>query len=174
MISVEKLRSIKTLACHADCPDGLASAMILRQALPSAEVIFVQYNSIEMANLKAEPGILFCDFCPPQDRYREFLEAGAIVLDHHKSTKHIVLEFGENGVYADEKTEPGVSGAVLAFREVWTRMKQPLGFTGFLGLEEMERFAQLAGIRDTWQKQSPDWEEACAQAAALMFYPKGV
>lgn len=180
MISVEKLRSIKTLACHADCPDGLASAMILRQALPSAEVIFVQYNSIEMANLKAEPGILFCDFCPPQDRYREFLEAGAIVLDHHKSTKHIVLEFGENGVYADEKTEPGVSGAVLAFREVWNPLMEGIQSDNTVqqlydrcvaGL--IERFAQLAGIRDTWQKQSPDWEEACAQAAALMFYPKG-
>ena len=37
--------------------------------------------------------------------------------------------------------------------------------------DKVERFAVLAGVRDTWQRQSPDWAEACAQAEALRFWP---
>ena len=32
-------------------------------------------------------------------------------------------------------------------------------------------FAKLAGIRDTWQDDSPYWLESCEQAATLTFYP---
>ena len=79
-----------------------------------------------------------------------YMIAGAIVLDHHKSTKHIVLEFGENGVYADEKTEPGVSGAVLAFREVWKPIEaEAAKDTDVVSVthEYIRNFARLAGIR---------------------------
>lgn len=176
MLSIEKLHKVKTLICHKDCADGMASAMILRSALPDAEVVFMQYNTPEFSALKAAEGQLWCDFSPPADRYMEFVEAGAIVLDHHKSAKTIVAAFGEDGVFADEKEDPGVSGALLAYRHVWEPLSETWNWShGSRPKREyvriIERLAVLAGIRDTWQRQSPDWTQACAQAEALRFWP---
>jgi oligoribonuclease NrnB/cAMP/cGMP phosphodiesterase (DHH superfamily) len=93
----------------------------------------------------------------------------AIVLDHHKGAEEIVRSFGELGVFADEKLEPGVSGAVLAFREVWEPIRAygfaeyvPLGT--LLSAEVQDKwgfpmfvrdFAECVGARDTWQTESP-------------------
>lgn len=173
MPKIESLQSVKTIVCHANCPDGLASAMILHNVLPDAEIVFLQYNTPELSAFQATEGQLWCDFCPPADRYQEFVAAGAIVLDHHKSAKTTVEEFGENGVFADEKTEPGVSGALLAYRHVWIPLGRNKGRMRPTEYERIvEKLATLAGIRDTWQKQSPDWTKACAQAEALLFWPK--
>jgi hypothetical protein len=84
-----------------------------------------------------------------------------------------VEAFGDRGVFADEKHHPGVSGAVLAFRHVWRPIKghykwHPIGYSAEV---RAEKFATLAGIRDTFVRTSPDWRLACAQAEALMFYP---
>jgi nanoRNase/pAp phosphatase (c-di-AMP/oligoRNAs hydrolase) len=156
------LSRVETVVSHADCPDGIASAMILHGALPGAEITFVEHNTPEQRSMVAKPGMLFCDIVPSADRVAEFVSAGCIVLDHHKGARDLVAAFGELGVFADERTEPGVSGALLAYREVWC----PL-----MGADEqVERFARLAGIRDTWQTADADWGEACAQASALIFY----
>jgi len=175
MPKIESLKSVKTIVCHANCSDGLASAMILHNVLPDAKIVFLQYNTPELAAFEATEGQLWCDFCPPADRFQEFVAAGAIVLDHHKTAKITVAEFGENGVFADEKDEPGVSGALLAYRHVWV----PLAAEWHAGVGSgkeyariVERLATLAGIRDTWQRQSPDWMAAMAQAEALQFWPK--
>jgi len=161
-LSTTDLRSVRTIVTHANCPDGIASAMILSHALPDAYVAFVQYGTPEHERMLAEPGMLFCDITPPRERAMEFAEAGAIVLDHHKGARDIVEVFGERGVYADEQADPGVSGAMLAFSEVY----RPL-----FGLhEQVADFATLAGIRDTWQTKHSRWKEACEQAEALKFF----
>jgi len=118
-LDLQKLLAVKTIVTHAACPDGVASAMILKSILPNAEVLAIHYNSPEQTNLKATEGMLFCDFTPPPERVTEFVEAGALVLDHHIKQKAVVDAFGSNGVFADEKLEPGISGAMLAYREVW-------------------------------------------------------
>ena len=38
--------------------------------------------------------------------------------------------------------------------------------------EFIAEIATLAGIRDTWVRSSPRWEDACIQAYALLFPPK--
>lgn len=119
MLPIDKLQAIKTVVSHENCADGLASAMIIKDVLPDAKVLFFQYGSPDLAALPAEAGMIFCDFSPPANRAQEFVDAGAIVLDHHKTAKDVVALFGALGVYADEKADPGVSGAVLAYREVW-------------------------------------------------------
>ncbi len=154
-------KEIKTIVTHKHCPDGLASAMLLKDALPHAEVTFVSHD--ELAALPAVPGMIFCDIAPLAERTDEFLNVGAYVLDHHKSAKVIVAAFGDRGVFADERDDPGVSGAVLAYREVWQEMNPSGSFP-------VEEFAVLAGIRDTWQTQHPRWDEACSLSAALMFF----
>lgn len=175
MIPIEKLLAIKHLVTHINCPDGVATAMIIQDVLPGIRVTFLQYDTIEHKTLDPEPGMLFCDFSPFKGRTAEFVAAGAIVLDHHKTQKEVVAQFGANGIFADEKEEPGVCGAYLAFREVWLPLKggqsrpaeaPPLEGVGNVVAE----FARLAGIRDTWQRTSPDWLKACEQAEALLFW----
>lgn len=194
MIPIEKLHAIRTVVAHgyADgaCPDGLASAMIVKDALPDIEVRFAAHGTPEYEEMTPEPGMLFVDIVPPRKRASEFLLANAVVLDHHKESRELVAVFAERGlgVFADEKTEPGVSGAVLAYRHVWNplakhkivedrlahacRRLQRLPENAFDSDDDwMRRFADLVGIRDTWQKTSPLWEVACEQSAVLTFFP---
>lgn len=161
------LKAVTKLVTHDNCADGLASAMIVRDALPHVEVVFAQYNTPSLDLLPATPGLLFCDIAPPRARAGEFVEAGALVLDHHAHARDIVELFGERGVFADEAALPGVSGAALAYEHVWeaTRGREP-------GLRKVEDFARLVGIRDTWQKDSPDWDHANDLHAALMGLPQ--
>lgn len=183
MIEIDKLRSVNTILVHDNCPDGLASALILNNVLPQAKIQYLRYNTPELTELKAVPGQLFCDFSPPAERAEEFVQAGTLVLDHHKTAKEVVEKFGANGVFGDEAKDPGVSGAVLAYREVWLPLWKELCFRrdeqvfdplgpgdGLAG--RMMHFAKLAGIRDTWVKKSPLWVDACAQAESIMFWPR--
>ena len=172
-IPIEKLRTLRTIVSHDRCPDGIISALILQDALADngrLKVHFMQYGSPDMANLPATPGMIFCDFSPPPERVEEFVKAGAVVLDHHKTAEGVVKAFGDLGVYADE---PGVSGATLAFREVW---KPIYAVTDHYEVsmqypDHVEEIAKLAGIRDTWQKTDSLWEDACIQAAGVMYPP---
>jgi hypothetical protein len=161
-LPADVLRGVRTIVTHDHCSDGLASALILKTALPEASILFVQYGTPELLGLRAEPGMLFCDMSPPADRANEFVAARAVVLDHHATARSVVEAFGERGVFGDEKTEPGVSGAVLALRAVGADASGPV----------VRELATLAGIRDTWQRTSPRWNEAIAQHEALMFWPR--
>lgn len=183
MIPIEKLTSVRKIISHTDA-DGIASAMILRDALGDIPVELHQYNTKELRNLEAEPGLLFCDITPPYqgavDRTSEFVAAGAIVLDHHATARNRVDQFGELGVFGDETLEPGLSGALLAFWHVWYPLRFPFNHLisgrirdqNELPRRTVERFAVLVGIRDTWQASSPLWEEACVLSSALMFPPE--
>ena len=120
--------------------------------------------------------MLFCDITPPCPfepvlaHAREWIDAGTIVLDHHKGAKPWVSLFCDAGLglFADEVDDPGVSGALLAF-EVWTifwmerRLCPPTPHE-----PRIRDHATLAGIRDTWQNKHERWEEACWQKEALM------
>ena len=176
MIPLETLKAIKTIVAHDKCPDGIASALILQHVLPQAKIIFCQYNSPDHENMVAEPGMIFADFSPHRSRIQEFVDMGAVVLDHHKTAKETVAAFGELGIFGDESLDPGVSGAVLAWREIWQRLvfdvhtgdyRPDTDFVMWVG-----EFARIAGIRDTWQKQSADWPTSCVQSSALFFAPQ--
>jgi oligoribonuclease NrnB/cAMP/cGMP phosphodiesterase (DHH superfamily) len=164
-----KLESIRVIVVHDACADGTVSAILLKDAFYGREVQikFVQYNTPEHKNLVAEPGMLFCDFSPVPERVQEFVDAGAIVLDHHKTSKPIVDAFGENGIFGDEVADPGICGASLAFRHVWLPRRGDLTIQRAFAAE----FATLAGIRDTWQRHDERWKDACIQANVLYFIP---
>ena len=120
MIPVDTLRAVRKVIVHkqsaaAPCGDGRASALILHAALLGAEVIEMAYGEPAHVNLAAEPGMLFCDFSPPEARAAEFVAAGAIVLDHHERDR--VEPFGALGVFGENAH--GESGAWLAWREVY-------------------------------------------------------
>jgi len=161
------LNNINRIITHGKCPDGIASAIILYDKF-KIEPEFYIHGTREYLEIKATAGMLFCDITPPKDRYQEFINAGAIVLDHHISTKYIVDAFGDNGVFADEQREPGVSGAVLAFKTIYPD-KYNLNNVG-CKTHALYILAWLAGIKDTWQKDHPEWHDAGAQACMLKFY----
>lgn len=160
MIDLTRLRRLVT---HDNCMDGLATAMLVREALPDLPITFIQYNTPEHRDLAVEPGLLFCDMTPPRERVREFVAAGAYCLDHHLHARDLVEAFGERGAFADEKLKPGVSGAVLAYNYITLQ-----GSAIIL----KPRFAVLAGIRDTWQKDSLEWQSALELHAVLEHYPR--
>jgi hypothetical protein len=187
----DALCKVTDVVCHDNCSDGTMSAIFLKDALPKIRVHFCQHGTAR-EKLQVGPNMLFCDFAPPESRHREFIDAGAIILDHHMSEKHITEAAGPLGVFGDEKLDPGVSGAVLAYRHVWLPIKeralearltqQPGAWQSDLndirrGLYEAEReraenFARLIGIRDTWQKHDSDWLKGCELAESIRFFPQ--
>jgi len=176
--SLEKLRAVKHIVTHRDCADGTSSAMILRDAFrgQGVKLTFLQYNTPEQRALEAEPGMLFCDFSPSRERVQEFVDVGTLVLDHHKFAKDVVDAFGENGVFADEVSDPGVCGAMLAYQHVWKPLDEARGRGVWMDADPLtddiiRDLATLAGIRDTWQKADSRWLAACEQAEALRFWP---
>ena len=186
-MDISLLKNVNKVCVHANCPDGTSSGMILRDALnlKPEQIVFVQHDTLEYKEMKAEPGLMFCDCTPPPDRVQEFVKAGTIVLDHHKYARDIVAAFGENGVFADKEKEPEVSGARLAYR-VWKLCGsssfnrwvddgppewQSKSFKKIMN-DWVDNFSHIAGIRDNWQINSPLWKESCEQAAILMFFPR--
>lgn len=181
MTPADILRALRIAVVHANCADGRASAVILQAALPHIEVREVAHDSREHREMRPEPGVIFCDFAPwaPKasavptpdelaaraEAMRPWADAGTIVLDHHKGAVDLVRAFGERGAFADEKAEPGVSGAVLAWREVYAPT------CGAFVVGPALTLARLIGIRDTWQRADPEWERACAVSAAVRFLP---
>lgn len=161
--------TFKKLITHDNCADGLASAMIVRDAIPDIEIVFAQYGQPSLEALPAEEGLLFCDISPPRESVAEFVAAGATVLDHHKHARDVVEAFGDRGVFADEIAEPGVSGAVLAYVHVWM---PTVWHDGFPRARQVSDFARWTGIRDTWQKGSPEWELANDLHSVLMGLPR--
>ena len=165
MLPIEALRSVRHCVVHKNCPDGRASAIILRSALPDAEIREMAYGTPEHNALRAEPGMLFCDFTPPKDRLGDFVAEGSIVLDHH--VRDLVSPFGDLGIFGEN--EKGESGAVLAYQYVLA----PLGrhSRDSAVLAAAETLAVLSAVRDTWQRGSDLWDAACELAGVLRFLP---
>lgn len=161
-MSRDQLNHVRRIVTHAHCPDGLAAAMILHAALPEAEVVFCQYE--QLPALDPAVPTLFCDIAPDKAQAERFLASGSIVLDHHPTGEGQTMLFAAagRGRYADKERDPGVTGALLAYREVYCVL---LGSDAAVG-----EFAATAGVRDAWMTGHPSWETACAQAEALMFY----
>ena len=182
----EALEAVRTVVAHSypdePCADGLAAALIVHDAFldvperpggigvsktEAFQVRFVSFNTRAYDELEAEPNMLFVDMSPPAARVQEFVDAGAIVLDHHATARPVVEAFGERGVFGDERAEPGLSGALLAYRHVWRRLVD-----GPCEEEEqrMWSFAELVGVRDTWQTRDPRWREATMLTKVLRFF----
>ncbi len=181
MIPLDKLKLLKRAYVHKNCPDGVASALILKDALPELEVHFVKYDTEEHKDIAIGPNTIFCDFSPwlPKSTaefggpggatnnsdylIKKWNDAGVVVLDHH--AKDIVEPYTYGVFGENDKLE---CGAWLAFEHVWLPLHPE--YDGTSRRTRVEDFARLAAIRDTWKKDDPDWNAACEQAAELMFW----
>jgi nanoRNase/pAp phosphatase (c-di-AMP/oligoRNAs hydrolase) len=175
MIDLDKLKNVRRLVTHANCPDGVASALIVKDALPDVEVLFVKHGTKEHRELRPDVPTLFCDFTPWTDVKKDaqwlmWLEAGTIVLDHHPTQRDVTMTFVEAGLGVYGENDRGECGAWLAYEHVW----KPFSIHSPSSCKHSVReFAELAGVRDTWKKDDPRWQEACEQAEALMFWGFG-
>lgn len=179
MLTQADLRSIRRVVAHANCHDGILAALFAAERLPLmfSAITFVQYNTPEHVHLSVEPGTLFLDIVPWAERdedgrltvagraqIQRWVDAGAMVLDHHAGAAETVRMFGERGIYADAVAQPGVSGAALAFDHLRLPSSEPVA-------DDIPRdLARLVGIRDTWQRDDKDFDRASALAAAITFY----
>ena len=180
MIPFDKLRAVTHLVTHANCPDGVASALIVKDALPDVRVNFVKYNSEEHRNLEPAPGMLFCDFSPYVVRSKEandveyldgnamarWVNAGAIVLDHH--TRDIVENFALNGLGVFGENERLECGAWLAYEHVWKHLG--CGHKDEIIAERVRNFAELAAVRDTWRQDDKRFKRAREEGELLLFW----
>lgn len=165
MLPIDALKSVRQIITHARCPDGRASAIILHSALPDVEIREMAYGTPEHNALRAEPGMLFCDFTPPKDRLGDFVAEGTIVLDHH--VRDLVSPFGDLGIFGEN--EKGESGAVLAFQHVFVPIHRHSRDSA--RGTAAETLAVLSAVRDTWQRGSDLWDAACELAEVLRFLP---
>jgi len=168
-MKLEQLQAVKTIVCHQNspgspCPDGVASAIVLRDVLPLAEVVFCDHDQIR--RLAPKEHMLFCDITPNPDQIPAFQEVGSLVLDHHEANRVATQAFGENGYY---RSGYGYSGAYHAFTQVWMKLRSTV--PGATEMQLMHDFAGMAAIRDSWHKSHPWWGKACEQAEALRFWP---
>ncbi len=176
----EIVSQITHVVFHKGCGDGIPAAVLVALAcgLDEDKLIPVRYDSPEHAGIEPRPGLCFVDIVPFGERDEDgeytpaglaqlaaYARAGAVVLDHHAGVEHVVAMFGERGVYADAARDPGVSGAMLAFREVF-KVTHPLPTRS---TEAFYNLAVLIGIRDCWLRNDPRFEEASAMSAAVAF-----
>lgn len=165
---IKDISSIRKIISHNNCADGTGSALLIKDVCPEAEVLFVQYGTESYLNLPVENGLIFCDISPPAESAHLFVQVGSYVLDHHRSAASVVSLFGDHGRFADENLHPGISGTMLAYSEIWkpSVADRDPEYSAFV-----EKFARLAGVRDTWQNSSPEWQDACIQSSLMNFMP---
>jgi len=174
MIDIEKLLAVKTLITHANCPDGIASALIVKDALPDVEVRFVQYNTKEHSHLDTGPGTLFCDFTPAKEAAKSigwWIENGAIVLDHHEKQRDIADAFAEVGLGVFGENSKLECGAWLAFEHVWKPIMHAKPIEELrIATSSVREFAEFAAVRDTWRRDDDRFEKARMQGEVLLFW----
>jgi hypothetical protein len=170
------LATVELILTHADCPDGMASAILLRDVYPDVPIYFFYPSSAELRDFPVRPHALFADLSPVPETADAWREAGAIIIDHHASARTLIETFGIRGIFGDEKRDKGACGASLVYDHVWLNHRTsfyrevPLE-KRLAGHETVSAFAKLAGIRDTYMRTHPLWINACVQATTLRAYP---
>lgn len=204
-IPLDLLHRVSNIWTHGNCADGLASAMILKDAFwmlgLRPHIRFVRHNTVEHSKLGMGPpdeglGLgLICDFAPwvPEEPGEAAERTGDlsvfadryIVLDHHKGAKETVKLYTTH-VFADEDLDPGVSGAVLAYEQVWLpaveQYRAGLMLSDraispnrdarientFRRQDAVETFARSIGARDTWHMANGYLYEQGQHATAML------
>jgi len=173
MSAYERFNKVRKIVSHLGCHDGIASTMMAHKGLTLAhsepEVLWLSPGSDALKNLEVEPGMLFVDLSPPEARFKEFLEGGTMVFDHHPTAEKVVRAFEEAGQGKFENG-PEHCGATLAFEHIYKPMCEENQYPN-THLTAAKAFADLAAIRDNFVTDHEDWSKAMVQSEVLTFFP---
>lgn len=156
-------KNIVRIVSHKDCSDGIASAILLQECFPEADVVFYQHGEDEPLPME---GTIFCDLAPHQN-IDEHIKCGSLVLDHHATNKENVLKFQNLGlgVFGNEDSNSMESGGYMAWKYVHSVM-----FPNHHYYYRVMEFAQLVGIRDLGLKSNDRWDSASDCSCGLIFF----
>ncbi len=165
---------------HKNCSDGTVSALVAKWMFDymvpyfynihriTHEISFheVQYGEKDFEELVPEDGQIFLDITPPRARWEEWKSYKDILcLDHHISAKDIIEYFNDGEFSAN------FSGAALTFQKLMGLLYENKDYEVFNPeYEYLKELSRLVSIRDTWKKDSEDWEEAVKISEAVQFF----
>ena len=162
IISLDKLKNIKTIYYHGSCPDGITAREILKYA-----TLIVDFRSFYFTELKHIPSnALFIDCSPKAHQVEACLKNGCVIAEHHESFTESYCKFNEAypGTMILGDTSKAESGAILA----WAIVDQIQGCE-YLP-DYVRAIARLIAIGDTWQKDDPNFEYARMLGGYIAFF----
>ena len=100
---INKLKTCKRVYFHSNCPDGIISRNFLQYLRSRGMNDFtgVEYHAHNPGkSAEVVEGAVFVDLSPIPEQYEEFLEAGAVILDHHNTVLPLFEKFKDK--YPDQ------------------------------------------------------------------------
>ena len=156
---INKLKTCKRVYFHSNCPDGIISRNFLQYLRSRGMNDFtgVEYHAHNPGkSAEVVEGAVFVDLSPIPEQYEEFLEAGAVILDHHNTVLPLFEKFKDK--YPDQlvfgETDKTESGAWLVYKCL-DRWMQTTNFVS-RNTAHFKVIAKMIAIGDCWDKSSPE------------------
>lgn len=159
-----ELSKIEHVITHENCADGLACAILIREANKllgtdrEITIEYCQYGIDRHRNAVPRPNTLFADFSPHRETIDAWKEVDPVIFDHHVHAKDIVEQF-PRGVFDNDRCGARILYDELA--EVWSVKRA----------NYLEQFIRNVDIRDRWlidEVSNDEWRNAMAQHNLLM------
>jgi len=139
---------------HSSCDDGLASAWIMKRAIPEIQTIFSTYNhEWKYTNFEAGDKVIFTDFSPEPEDAVELLNQGIDlkIIDHHATAKEKLDRFKDkDSIKSYYHLNMRVCGSYLTWEFYFPNDNVP-------------ELLQYINIADMWEwDRREDSREVCA------------
>ena len=156
---INKVRAAKRVFFHSGCPDGIMAREFVIYLMSDGmnepiadDVEFVPYNPGTVVELS--PNTVFIDVSPVADQWKDFLDLGVVILDHHNTVLPLFEQYqpthGHQLVFGD--TAATESGAWIGYKmlEVWAEKQHWV-----TGVTSIKLIAELIAIGDCWDTSNP-------------------
>ena len=139
---------------HGGCDDGLASAWVMKRAIPGIKTVFSTFNhEWKEYNFEAGDKVIFTDFCPDPSETVELLNKGVDVkiIDHHATAREKLDAFKDRrSIEHCYHLDMNYCGSYLTWRFYFPN-------------EERPEILKYINISDMWQwDKAEDSMEVCA------------
>jgi oligoribonuclease NrnB/cAMP/cGMP phosphodiesterase (DHH superfamily) len=161
---INNILSTKRLYFHTGCPDGIIARNFMHHMLSDGLNHFdrAEYYPFSPGNkLEVTENCLFVDCAPIEEQYEDFLQANAVILDHHitnkpKNFECLSLRYPDQTIFGENSNNE--SGTMLAFLVTDTYMKS----RGFISWNsaQMKHVASMIAMGDCWDSSNPLFERA--------------
>lgn len=147
----------KTVYYHANCPDGLAAALVCWQAFDvhdkeSARFIPVDYDDTPIFSDYFQKEVFIVDFSFDEATLRQIADdcESLVIIDHHKGAREAIMAI-DNHPKVDIRFDLNYCGTALAWMYFTYYPDCPLP-----PVTELPPFIQYIQDRDLWTKALPE------------------